>query len=93
MSRSSMVIDWAEATCGHPAADVARTILLLRIGDRPPGARGRVEDVGRAYLTRTYLRSYPTPMPRPWLLPVAAARLNESIESERDHLLALIEDL
>lgn len=88
-----MLIDWVDAARGHPAADVARTVLLVRVGRPSAGPRSRAKDLGRALLTRTYLRAYPTPMPRPWLLPVAAARLSEEVHGEHDHLLTLIEDL
>jgi aminoglycoside phosphotransferase (APT) family kinase protein len=34
---SPVVIDWGDATRGDPLADVARTELLHRLGEPPPG--------------------------------------------------------
>ena len=79
-SNGPAIIDWLDAWCGHPLADVARTCLLLQHADAPPGA-GRGLDVLRARLHAVYLAHYcelagtaPADVDA-WMLPVALARL------------------
>jgi aminoglycoside phosphotransferase (APT) family kinase protein len=91
------VIDWTNGSRGHPAADVARTVLLLGGGelpaDSPPVVR-RLERVARRVLRAGYLRAYGRELPldealvRRWRPVCAAARLSEDIEGERAELLA-----
>jgi aminoglycoside phosphotransferase (APT) family kinase protein len=77
-----VVIDWLDAGRGHPAADVARTTLLLRFGGRRTGP---IRSLPRDCLRRWYRRAYHargevTPdQVREWALPVAAARLAEDV--------------
>lgn len=93
------VIDWGTASCGDPAADVARTKLLLGIGEVDPSSpllikvlapvcRGRVV----ANYLATYRRLSPIDKNRlaRWEVVQAAARLAEPIPSEHPRLLALI---
>jgi aminoglycoside phosphotransferase (APT) family kinase protein len=92
-----VVIDWVTAGCGNPDADVARTVLLLRLGE-PLGLglvqRGLIRLLRRQVL-RSYLSAYRTDRSCPdeaiaaWMPVVAAARLHEQILSEREQLLAL----
>lgn len=84
-----VVIDWPDAARGHPLADVARTVVLGRIGGLPAGAaRSALQSAFRRAFLRSYLRSYFTISPgdgtalRRWMLPVLVARLSEGIESE-----------
>ncbi len=95
------VIDWSFAASGAPASDAARTALLLRIADAPPGAfQGTwVEREARDRFYRAWLKRYRGLLPDAadamwaWLLPVAVARLADDIPSERPRLLTLIEEL
>ena len=95
-------IDWPAATRGDPAADVARTVLLLTVGAPLPSAPLRVRllaPVMIGLLRRSYLAAYRATRPltdaslRAWLLPQAIARLAESIPGERGRLDRLIQSL
>lgn len=97
-ARGPMILDWAEATCGHPLADVARTALLMQHAAVPSHIPGRwLIETGRALWYRLYLRRYcqlrslSPEQVNAWMLPVAAARLSEGIPEEEEQLLALIE--
>lgn len=92
-----VIIDWFDAVSGSPAADVARTLLHLQYGKAPPGSS--LERM-RSELTAIYLQEYrslremPSDLLQAWALPVAAARLAESIAGqERVTLLRLIESM
>ncbi|HDS29201.1 MAG TPA: aminoglycoside phosphotransferase family protein, partial [Candidatus Acetothermia bacterium] len=98
-SRGPMIIDWGPATAGHPAADVAWTILLFRYAGVPPGTPRGIRALLaalRRLMLRTYLRTYARcgglsrKEIQPWLLPVAILRLGDGIVEERDALQALI---
>ena len=53
------VIDWSKASIGHPAADVARTELLLRFAPLAgPVARISLVKFGRWLAAMCYVRSY-----------------------------------
>lgn len=93
------VIDWAAAARGVPAADHARTLLLLRWADPLPAtptiSRWLIA-AGRSLLTRRYARTYqlgapPSPQVESWLLVHAAARLSEGIPDEQATLTGLLE--
>ncbi len=95
-----VVIDWTNARRGDPMADVARTRMMLRLGEAPPGtsfALRAMALVGRNLLVALYLRSYRKMRPldmravKRWEIPIAAARLSEGIEEEAPRLLALLE--
>jgi aminoglycoside phosphotransferase (APT) family kinase protein len=97
-----IVIDWPNATRGDPAADVARTLLLLRLGELPedsPAVLRRIERIGRWLLKRGYTAAYERSSRigrkriDAWMLPTAIARLSEGITEEQPRLLALIESL
>ncbi|WP_341675363.1 aminoglycoside phosphotransferase family protein [Niveibacterium sp. SC-1] len=97
--RGDVVIDWATAGRGHPLADVTRTWLMLRLGE-PPGAGLGLRlfiAVLRRGLIGAYLRRYgelrgidAKVAIRPWIFPVAAARLSDGIAEERPRLLRLL---
>ena len=95
------IIDWSFAARGTPASDAARTALLLRIADAPPGSfhLAWVERETKERFYRTWLKSYRELQPDAadamwsWFLPVAVARLADEIPHERPRLMALIEDL
>ena len=92
-----VVIDWTLAARGHPAADVARTRLLVLGGELPDDAssflRGMAR-VGRRLLLAAYVRGYRSlravdlALVRRWEWVCAAARLAEGVEAERSALLA-----
>ena len=93
------VIDWANAACGVPEADHARTLLLLRWADPLPGTpliSRALMAAGRSVFAHQYARTYGGSRNRlshvdSWLTVHAAARLTEGIEAERTTLIGLIE--
>jgi len=98
-SQGPIVIDWIDAHRGHPSADVARTVLLLRLGELPEGTKRRwLIDALRRRLLKAYLGSYWSARRvseselDAWLLPVAAARLADGIPQERDRLVRMVQD-
>jgi len=96
-----VVIDWTNATRGDPDADVARSLVLLRLAEPPPGtsvALRLLTRVGRALLTSAYLRAYRRVRPLDmglvdrWEVVQAAARLAfEHIPAEERPLRRLLE--
>jgi uncharacterized protein (TIGR02172 family) len=95
------VIDWSFAARGTPASDAARTALLLRIADAPPGSFrvAWVEREAKDRFYRAWLKRYRELKPDAagamwsWLLPVAVARISDEIPEERPRLMTLIEEL
>ena len=95
-----VIIDWVDATQGSPLVDVARTSLLLRVGDLPPSMnerrRQKVAEMRylfyEAYLQHyTQIQSISHKAIARWELPVAAARLSEGISNdEKSALLDII---
>ncbi|MEE9592571.1 MAG: aminoglycoside phosphotransferase family protein [Thermoplasmata archaeon] len=92
-----VIIDWMDAHTGHPLADAARTLLMLQMGEPPPGTSGRwLINLLRRRFHRAYLKRYGRLRPAPaadlkaWRLPIAAARLGDGIPEERDRLLAMV---
>ena len=77
-----IVIDWPDACCGDPAADVCRSFLLLRL---------HAQDIAEPYLD-AYCNI--TNMPRAtildWLPYVAAARLAEDVPDDWARLLEIV---
>jgi aminoglycoside phosphotransferase (APT) family kinase protein len=77
-----MVIDWPDACCGDPAADVSRSYLLLKL---------HAADIAEPYLD-AYCDI--TNMPRAnildWLPYVAAARLAEDVPDDWARLLEIV---
>jgi aminoglycoside phosphotransferase (APT) family kinase protein len=100
--RGPVVIDWPNASAGDPAADFARSDLLLRMGDPPPGTPALVkymQGIGRKLINaayrRTYLRERPTDMEliRRWQVVRIGDRLvDDGIEVERERLTAMLRD-
>lgn len=96
-SSGASIVDWFDAVCGHPAADVARTLLLLQYSKACGDA---VIETTRSDLTALYLQEYRSVREvssealQAWALPVAMARLAEPIAGqERATLLRLIEGM
>jgi hypothetical protein len=77
-----IVIDWPDACCGDPVADVCRSYLLLKL---------HAEDIAEPYLD-AYCNI--TNMPRmsilDWLPYVAAARLAEDVPDDWARLLQIV---
>lgn len=100
--RGPVVIDWPNATAGDPAADFARTDLLLAMGDPPPGTPALVkymEGFGRKLIRTAYRRAYLAERPtaddlvRRWQLVRVADRLfDDKIEVEREKLTAMLRE-
>src|SRR5262249_16002391 len=93
-----VIIDWSGASRGHPLADVARTALLLQLGEPASSPLNRwLLASARALVRRSYVRRYLRLSPSTpeelaaWHLPLAVARLGEGIVEERGKLLRLIE--
>ncbi|MEX0749859.1 MAG: aminoglycoside phosphotransferase, partial [Dehalococcoidia bacterium] len=91
--------DWPSAMRGDPHADVARTLLVFDIASVPPGAPTivrRLEKLARRLIRSRYLASYKRLRPlddallAQWRIPVAAERLHDGIEDERDKLMAIL---
>jgi len=91
-----LIIDWIDATLGHPLADVARTTVIGTFGVPPEEKFGRLlfRQMVRGYLRR-YFRFSPCERKEldAWLLPVAAGRLSEDILHEREPILAYVSKL
>ena len=94
------VIDWADASRGPAAADIARTLWLISPHSIPPEAPDRdrvvqiVDDIREAYLAEIFALTDVDPdQVDEWALPVLAGRLSEGIEHERVALLARIGQL
>jgi aminoglycoside phosphotransferase (APT) family kinase protein len=95
-----VVIDWLTAGMGPPAADIARTLFLLRDAAIPE-ALPALQRSATTLVRRLYAARYIAEYKRlgsldereiaSLRLPVLAARLGEEIDAERAPLLALIE--
>lgn len=94
-----IIIDWVDATRGHPMADVARTSLLLSAGsvpaETPRPIRWSISTIRRLFHS-IYLRRYFQIRPhnhqelKAWQPVVTAARLSENIDAETAQLIARI---
>jgi aminoglycoside phosphotransferase (APT) family kinase protein len=99
--QAPVIIDWGDASRGDPAADVARTLLLLRMGELPPDTSAGMRamtTISRGMLTQRYLAVYrrhagdkPSRL-EDWMFVRAAARFNEELEVEYPRLQRLLEE-
>jgi Ser/Thr protein kinase RdoA (MazF antagonist) len=98
--RERVLIDWSNAVRADPGADMARTDVLVRLAEPPPGTPLLVRvlaRVARRVLLSAYHREYrrhravDEALVRRWQVPVATHRLTECLESERPGLLRLLE--
>jgi aminoglycoside phosphotransferase (APT) family kinase protein len=90
------IVDWTNASRGDPAADVARTWVVLEVSPLPPGA-SRVEralaPLGRGTLLRGYMRAYArygsveSELLQRWIRVRAIERLVQEIPGERAAIL------
>ena len=99
MSRPGpVIIDWSDGVIGHPAADIARTVVLVESGvPLVDIVRRGIIGVARKIFLRIYLKEYfgLTGMRweevRPWMLPVAVNYTNALTEEFLDDHLAYIQ--
>jgi aminoglycoside phosphotransferase len=96
----STVIDWLNAVQGNSHADVARTLLVLMIGQAPINLTSIPWLLFRGLFCAIYLQRYlklnhlTWKHIQPWLLPEAAAWLSHSSsEQEQKFLLFIIKKL
>ena len=95
-----LILDWMTASSGDPAADVARTKILLTIG-KPPGTSwfirvlvGVLGSTAYHYYLKRYLklnRDFNRNQIDNWFAPVAAVRLLEGIELEEKRLKKIVD--
>lgn len=95
------VIDWMTACAGDPAADVARFVLLMTLGEPlyADSAKRMLISAGMNKIKKSYLEKYLFESGfeyediEEWLVPVAAARLSERLtDHERENLIQLVRD-
>lgn len=95
------VIDWMTACSGDPAADVARFVLLMTLGEPlyADNSKRLLITSGMNKIKKSYLEKYIAESAieyeeiESWMLFVAAARLSEMInDHERENLIQLIRD-
>ena len=96
--RGPVIIDWMTATRGDPLGDVARTVLLMTVGEPPMNIFIRLlTRVMRGWMRAAYLKRYFELRPdgreqlSKWLVVTYAARLNEAIPGEAGQLIPFIE--
>ena len=89
------VLDWTVASCGDASGDLAQTLVILRgyletIGTHAPEANA-LHQFTQRYLSR-YLRSDRVSAEKygDWIPIVAAARLSDGIEEQREWLMAQV---
>jgi uncharacterized protein (TIGR02172 family) len=94
--KGPVIIDWIDASAGSPAADVARSVILMGGGALPTGSvlSWLLQAFQGMYL-RTYLKHYFQLRPEleaqlnDWIPIIAAARLSEGITEDESRLLQL----
>ncbi len=97
--RGLLIIDWVTAVSGSPWADVARTSMILSVGVRAAGPQVLAYlQVFAPLFHRAYLHRYQAlnadtehELSR-WYPVIAAARLDEHIESEREALIRMVRE-
>jgi Ser/Thr protein kinase RdoA (MazF antagonist) len=78
-----LLVDWLDACCGEPAADVCRSYVLMR---------PHVPDLATAYVDGYAAASSETRESiLRWLPFIAAARLAENVPEEVDSLIATVD--
>ena len=99
-SNGPVILDWLTAMAGHPAADIARTQILITIG-KPPDTNFSMNllasllgKLANFYYQKHYLALNPSlnrETIQGWLAPLAAVRLLEKVPGEEPSLMKLIE--
>ncbi|NOU95815.1 phosphotransferase [Paenibacillus sp. LMG 31456] len=102
LGEQKWIIDWMTGMMGNPAGDVARTLLLFRLGTLPEGTPSHIREAllhMRDRMGDEYIKQYLSYSDLQfddidkWTLPVAAARLTEWIpEEEKDALTSLVRE-
>jgi aminoglycoside phosphotransferase (APT) family kinase protein len=82
---AGMIIDWLNASCGEPAADVCRSYVLIRTMD--PDMASAYVDAYAAMSGEARSRVFS------WLPFVAAARLAEGVPGETESLVAMADGI
>lgn len=91
----TVMIDWADATRGRPAADVARTSIIVRgVSESDQIAARWLRVVARTFhdmYCARYFQLHPSDPAeyRRWLPLVAAARLSEEIPGQEEWLVSI----
>jgi uncharacterized protein (TIGR02172 family) len=94
--KKEWIIDWIDAACGNPLADLARTSIII-LGGLACRKTGMLEKCFVHMFHGMYIRRYFTLRPggkdeyRRWLPIVAAARLSEKIPGLEKWLLAQVD--
>jgi aminoglycoside phosphotransferase (APT) family kinase protein len=95
--RGPIIIDWMTATRGDSAGDVARTLLLMTVGEPPTGALIRLlTRLLRGWMRAAYIKRYFELRPvgrerlKQWRVVMFAARLAEDIQGETEQLIAFV---
>ncbi|WP_020615540.1 aminoglycoside phosphotransferase family protein [Paenibacillus daejeonensis] len=98
--QNEWIIDWMTGMEGNPAGDVARSFLILKLGrlsEKTPKLISTIGSQIRHLISSKYLDEYlknsmiSKHEVDDWMIPVAAARLNERIpEVEKQELVELI---
>jgi aminoglycoside phosphotransferase (APT) family kinase protein len=90
-ARGPIVLDWVTGVRGVPAADVARTLLILRdavLPDDIPRSKATAFELLRRVLAWAYFRRYraltglTTAELHPWRRPLIVARLRENVPAK-----------
>ena len=98
-AKRRVLIDWSNVAAGPPEADVARTLVMLRVGRPPEGTPPAIRAIARfarRALIAGYLRGYRGARPldeallRRWLAIRAVDRFADPVEDEEPRLRALI---
>ena len=95
-ARGEVVIDWVDATCGNPLADVARTSIIMMGAASSAQITNPFMKACIRLFHAVYLRHYFNLCPggeheyRRWLPIVAAARLSERIPELESWLVAQV---
>jgi hypothetical protein len=96
-------LDWSGARRGDPLFDYARTRVLLRLGEPPPGtslALRLLAKIGRGLLLSSYVHAYQRHTSdrideaqlRRWEIVNLAVRVVDGIPGERPRLLQRLQD-
>ncbi|MCP4360853.1 MAG: phosphotransferase [Chloroflexi bacterium] len=93
-----VIIDWIDASLGHPLADVARTLIIMSHGDpldTDKILRQQIQVMRQTFVS-VYLERYgecrpftPTDL-NDWKAPIAAGRLSENILEIEADLLSVV---
>ncbi len=99
-SDKEVILDWMTATCGNPAADVARTVIMLKdsvIPGKNPAILKTIISITRNKLYKGYIKEYLRLSEitekdiESWKVIIAGARLMEWVpQEEKEYLLGVV---